>query len=279
MNTQVGTIPQQRANRVVGGIIVLACVPSAAILGFHGDPPRGLSHPTIYPTYTWFVLAGLVAAGLVLLFLPRAETLVAVCSSAALVLAAQLCGWGIYATKHWGAFYGTVGGYTDVGLMPMRLLAAGLGVAMGLTVFACLIVVFRGRPTTPARPIWVGTVTVVLGLAVATTIPFLAADARFGWQITELGAFFLIFAGPFGMGVALSGLLSRSAAAGALAAVVLSSLLIIDYLAEEPKLSRPIWIAVGAAAICALLQFVADRKDARSPGPSADAGDGLPTRV
>ncbi|MEX0753609.1 MAG: hypothetical protein WD556_00630 [Actinomycetota bacterium] len=115
-------------------------------------------------------------------------------------------------------------------------------------------------------------VTVALGLVVAAAIPFLTADARFGWQTTEIGGFFLVFGGPFAMGIVLSGWLSRPAALGALGTVMLSALLIIGYLADEPKFRRPFWIAVGAAGICALILLAEGRGATRSRAGAGGVG-------
>ena len=131
--------------------------------------------------------------------------------------AAQLAGLGMVSFRRWPAFAGSYGTVPDWGLV--RALAAVMAVICGIAAIACLaFVVRRGTPRRRAL-----LVAGPLGLMLVVVLPFLVP-----WAGADLGdrmAVVLMYGLPFGVALAVTGLLDFGPAFVVTAAVAVSGVL------------------------------------------------------
>jgi hypothetical protein len=192
------------------GLGIAGCLVIAAIAL---DGPRTqLAVDTIYPWWTWVLVAAGIACGLLLAVAPvgaRGACWSAVAAGVALVVSAQLAGTGIVAAKHWHPAFGMGGGYGDLAELERlaRVIAVAGLVAVVLAAWELLAagaVVRRLQPRSPA--------SLAVGLVVVAVFPLVViANARESTDLTSWGALGLIYAGPWGMGLVVSAWCDRTA--------------------------------------------------------------------
>jgi len=179
-----------------------------------------------YSPASW-VLAGLLGlAGVVLAILARGGRMawwgpVAVVGA---VMAAQLAGTGVVATKHWGTYFGYTGLYEH--LLALKMLA---GFAAGLSTVAVVVVVRRllASGCLAAAVGMTARCTAVVGggvLLVAMPVG-MGSGAPVNQDASSLLAYALTWSLPWAAAVMATGWMTRPAALAALAAVVVSILL------------------------------------------------------
>lgn len=181
------------------------------------------SGTTIYPAWTWLLVVAGLGAGAVAW---RDSTrLRHVGGGVALVAAMQLAGTGIVARKHWNPAFGMGGayggGYESLPtLQALSLLLAAAAVVGGL---AAGWLLWSSGAVPGEVPLAVRMVSLGAGLLVVIAMPLVVVAGPYGASdLTSWGALGLIYAGPWGAGVAASGWLSRPAALATLAAVAVS---------------------------------------------------------
>ncbi|HYN94949.1 MAG TPA: hypothetical protein VES42_13960 [Pilimelia sp.] len=213
----------------VAGVLVLLCAvaatASAAVPGHTALIDSGPRYGWNYLPAVWSLLAGLGAAGVVMLARPR---LARPAAAVAAVLAAQVAGHGVVAVRDW--FHANAAsGMAENNLATVVTFAAAVAVAA--TVAACVsVAVLWHEPATgwrallrPARPGYVAA-----GAALAAGLPLVAGAAFGDADLTSLGQAALMWSLPWGGGLAALGWLGPQAgrAAGlAIAGSVLSTLI------------------------------------------------------
>jgi hypothetical protein len=204
---------------ICASFATVAVALSIPVFPFDADGYR--SETTIYPIWVWaLVLSGFIGGAMSFVATPHA--LKATAASVAFVVAMPLAGSGIVARKHWdpsfghGGNYGT--GYDSLGqLQSMSILIAAAAIIGGAAALAQL----WSTGAFPAQADgWIRGVSICLGLAIVIALPVVIQN-RYGGaaDLTSWGSFGLIYAGPWGVAIAVSAWLDRPAASAALASV------------------------------------------------------------
>ena len=206
----------------VRGLALVGCaVLIGAVLSWPAVPLtrwRYASGQTIYPWWTWLLVAAVAAAGAVLVVAPDGPSGRRWRSGAAgvaLVAAAQLVGTGVVAARHWKPAQG-MGGYpgeTPILQALAALLAVTASVAVGVAVAQLVLDRVIGRNAPRAR-----SVLLVAGVAVTSLLPVLMLDGP-ERAVTTWGAVGLLYAGPWGLAIVASAWLEWVPATVVLAAV------------------------------------------------------------
>ncbi|GAB6985906.1 hypothetical protein JCM10369A_24300 [Nocardioides pyridinolyticus] len=206
----------------VRGLALVGCaVLIGAVLNWPSVPLtrwRYASGQTIYPWWTWLLVAAVAAAGAVLVVAPdgpAGRRWRSGAAGVALVAAAQLTGTGAVAARHWKPAQG-MGGYpgeTRVLQALAVLLAATALVAVGVAVAQLVLDRVIGRKAPRAR-----SVLLVAGVAVTSLLPLLMLDGH-ERAVTTWGAVGLLYAGPWGLAIVASAWLEWVPATVVLAAV------------------------------------------------------------
>jgi hypothetical protein len=247
--------------RVIGAAQFVCFAGSAAALTQPQVPftrdGRYLAGTTIYPWWTWALIAGGALAGLVALVAGvRAPVVRLAAGAAGFVAGAQLAGTGLVAHKHWEPAFGMGGGFGDYAHVDtykrLALLVAVLG---GLAAVAAIGQLWAaGAFDRRAGKAVVGAFMAVGIAVIVAAPPALMAGEGASAAPRLWGAMGLVYAGPWGMSVILAGWVSRPAAI-ALSVAVLGSVAavavgpqMVDLLANAPTTV----CAAIAAAIAAL---------------------------
>ena len=185
--------------------------------GFHAGA-------TIYPWWLWVIVALGVGSSLVSINSGWQNARVAPFSSGvALVSSAIVVGTGVVGRVHIEPAFGMGGGYGN--LPHLQLGAVLMAVGGGIAAALAIVQLVARRQLPASAPGSVRSTCVVIGAALIALLPFavalIDADAR---DLTSWGAIGLIYAGPWGVSVALSGWLTRPAALGILTGVTLAML-------------------------------------------------------
>lgn len=206
----------------VRGLALVACaVLLGAILSWPAVPLtrwRYASGQTIYPWWTWLLVAAVAAAGAILVVAPEGalgRRWRSGAAAVALVAAAQLAGTGSVAARHWKPAQG-MGGYpgeTRILQALAVLLAATALVAVGLAVTQLVLDRVVGRAAPVVRSLLLGA-----GVAVTGLLPLLMVDGP-ERATTTWGAAGLLYAGPWGLAIVASAWLEWVPATVLLAAV------------------------------------------------------------
>ncbi len=203
---------------------------SLPIFPFDSDGYR--SGTTIYPVGIWALVLGGLAAGLgsVALSVQESPRLRSVVASVALVCSLQLAGTGIVARKHWRPAFGVGGdygnGYDSLGqLQSMSVLIAAAGF---IGAAAAAIQLVQTRAVCRQSDVRLRWLCVIAGLAVIAALPLVIKNGAYNASdLTSWGAVGLIYAGPWGVVVMLTGWLTRPSAVAALLSVTASMLLAV----------------------------------------------------
>jgi hypothetical protein len=207
------------AATVCASSVVLAGALSTPVFPFDGYDYR--SETTIYPFWVW-VLVGACFLGGFGCLVARRSAARAAAAAIALTAALPLAGTGVVARRHWdpsfghGGSYGT--GYTSLGaLQTMSAVMAAAAIVAGLAALAQLHVL-GALPAHVGG--WARPLSVCVGLAVVAALPLAVRDGGYvDADLTSWGILGLIYAGPWGVSIALSGWLRLPAAAASLLAV------------------------------------------------------------
>lgn len=215
------------------------CVP---VVPFDADGYR--SGTTIYPAWTWVLVLGGLVAG-VATVAARRSGVRAAAAGISLVAAMQLVGTGVVAFKHWKPAFGMGGGYGEGyesldTLRSMAILLASAALIGGVAAASQLRSV---RAFTTATRVGVRLGSAVAGLALVVALPLVISVGDYGaGDLTSWGAIGLIYAGPWGAALLVTGWLERTAAVGVLVAVGASVVLAMagpqmtDLLWPDPRL-------------------------------------------
>ena len=200
-------------------LLTAACFAAAAVVlvlrapGGRGGPPG-----TLYPWWTWVVVAAGVAVALAPVLAPARRHVVSAAPAAALVLGLHVAGTGIVAWKHWRPVSGMTG--VGTGYLP-ELKAAALGMAvagLAAAVLSALPLLRQGGGGGGRLR------CALVGVAVLVLVPVgLGASHADLRDLTSLGAVGLVYAGPWATGLFAAAVLHRDAAQGALLAVTLTA--------------------------------------------------------
>lgn len=212
---------------VVAGVVVTGCAvvagSAAAVPGWLSGAGGRLQVEWNYLWVFWPLVLGLAVAGVMVAARPRGGRRAA---AVAAVLAAQVCGHGIVAVRDWFNRAGASGGMRQSELALVVGFAAVVAVCAAVATCVCAAVLWR-EPATgwrglrSKRPGYV-----LVGLVVVVGLP-MALAFGFGFTaVTMIGQFALTFSLPWGVGLAAAGWLDRRERVAALAAVVLSALLV-----------------------------------------------------
>jgi hypothetical protein len=182
-------------------------------------------------------------------------------------LSAQLAGVGCVATRRWPLYWGccAVRGVEHESLMTRLALLMGLGCA-AVAVSCLLLLVQEGllewqRGTAVLAPAVALGVLEAIPWIMATSTPYVSGD------VSDLGAAFLTYSGPFAAALVVSAFMSRGPALVVIGAVVASAVI---GTAGRPFLDTVLpyqharWFAVGAAVTVGVVRFLAPR-----PRPAA----------
>lgn len=167
---------------------------------------------TIYPWWTWMVVAAIGGAGAVLLLAPAGAAdrpLRAGAAGVALVLGGELAGTGIVAARHWQPAQG-MGGYPGE-TATLERLAVLVAVTGLVTAAAAVLQLVSDRAFARPASVPQAVVTAAVGVGIIAVLPILMLEGQ-GRELTSWGAAGLIYAGPWGLAVATSAWLEQTAA-------------------------------------------------------------------
>lgn len=241
------------ASRWVSIILLGCCLAGLALMSVRSDGTPPSRPGTIYDAARFTVLAALAAAGVGLL-LARSAPAVRAWSAAGAVLAGQLVGTGVVATKQWRPYSGMTGLAAE-NLGVLRACAAALAVVAAVALAACVISLRASGAVT--RP---GDHRLRAGRAWGSLVPvgvpvLLGFGSAETFDVTSLGAYGLLFALPWGMSLAATDRLTDTAARAAAAAVGLSAVVSLLALTWQTKIqisnpyAGPLLAAVAAGAV------------------------------
>ncbi len=254
-----------RGLAVVGGFVV-------AGVALAGPLPAGYLHGSIYPWWTWALVAAGAVAGMVLTVAPdsaRGALLRAAAAGVALVVGAELVGTGVVARKHWHPASG-IASYGAGQLPEVERLAVQIAVAAGVATLAAAWQLLATRDLGLLHRSSAWRAQVAFGVALLALLPVaLAASEVGGPRLTTWGAAGLVYAGPWGVAVVASAWTSRPAAAALLETVLVCAGLaalgpqMVDVFAP----SAEAWFVGVAPAVLVLIMLVVTRLDARVDQP------------
>lgn len=215
---------------------------------------------TIYPWWVWAILAVGIVTSLVSINPGWGNAAIAPFSSGvALVSSGVLVGIGVVGRVHMQPAFGMGGGYGNLSHLQLGAMLMALG---GLTAACLAILQLVVRRQLPVKvPGSVRLSCVVIGAALVALLPFAVAliDPDAG-DLTSWGAIGLIYAGPWGVAVALSAWLVRPAALGVLTAVTVAMLAAVagpqmtDLIHQESRGIFALCLAAPLVAIAVRLQ-------------------------
>lgn len=245
----------------MGGLFLLGC--GVAVFVCLKPGSGGLGN-TIYPwsAYVMALAIALCGVAIVVGSHATAETLLGPAAAVAFASAMQLGGLGAVAVKHWQPAFGMGGGYGNVhDLVHRAWVIVGLSIAAGLV---ALLILAVGRAFTSDVPVGVRWACNVAGVLTMAVMPLLVGvGSSQNRDATSLGAYALIFALPWGIGLLLAGWLRRSASLWLIGAVFVSALLALSKAWMVDLIfwrAQPIFlVAVGISAVLFVLRLNADR--------------------
>lgn len=240
----------------VRGLALVGCaVLIGAVLSWPAVPLTRwhyASGQTIYPWWTWLLVAAVAAAGAVVVVAPdgvAGRRWRSGAAGVALVAATQLVGTGVVAARHWRPAQG-MGGYpgeTRILQALAVLLAVVALIAVGVAVAQLALDRVIGRRAPAAR-----SALLVAGVAVTSLLPALMLDGQ-DRAVTMWGAAGLLYAGPWGLAIVATAWLEWLPATIVLAAVAgCASLAAVGPHMSELLLAddaRPATVALVAGAL------------------------------
>jgi hypothetical protein len=205
---------------LVGGAFVVVCAVTSALamelpnwlVETYAPRPDWSYSPAMWP-----LLVALTAAGVVVMTKHRWSRPAAVVAA---IMAAQVAGGGLTATRNWFGVFG-LGGLDKPSLVSFVSYAVVVSLAAGAAAMTATALVWR-EPTAgllPARPWYVAA-----GLAVVVLLPMAWEALRGNWQLTastHISA--LMYSLPLGVGLAAAGWLRGRTGKAALVTVVVSA--------------------------------------------------------
>jgi len=205
-------VSRATAPRLAGCVVILAAAFAAAAAAVPGRLGLPGSSSAI-----WALAAALAVAGLVLVVRPLFVRPVAVVIA---ILGGQLAGHGLVAVRDWFNINGAVG-IASHDLATVVTFAAGM--AVGGAVATCVGVGLSWRDgLARPRPWWV-----VAGVLVTVALPPMVGVTIGDSDLTTLGQVALMYAIPWGAGLAVTGWLDGPASTAARTAVVGSVLIVV----------------------------------------------------
>ncbi|MBO4206904.1 hypothetical protein [Micromonospora echinofusca] len=246
--------PQRRPGRVAALGLAAAVLAGCYLIGsaflVRGQTGVPGHSGTFYDPSRWLLLAALAGAGVaVATTRTRAHAAAAAVVGAATAL--QLATTGVYAVKHWRPFSGSAGyGHANlVEVVGYAKLVTGTGAVLLLLCLAGAwhFGAFSRAPGSGDRMLALG-----LGTFVAVTLPTaLGVGDGEKMDLTSLGAFALVYALPWGLGLAVTGWLHRAAALAAAGTVLGSAVacLVFHRMTWPANPVIGMSIAVAAAAV------------------------------
>ncbi|MDG4825650.1 hypothetical protein O7635_27710 [Asanoa sp. WMMD1127] len=219
----VAVAPARVTTAAAGGLVLVCALAASAAAAVPGRNERanglGTEYGWNYPFTVWPMLACLAAAGLVIAW--RRPGWARPAAVVAAIVGAQVAGFGVVAVRDWF----NVNGAWSMGqhnLATVVTFAAGVAVCGAVATCVAVGVVWREPDDwRPGRPAQVG-----LGAVVAVGLPLELGLAFGDPDITSLGQYALTYSLPWGVALAATGWLDRTAALAARATVAGSAVLV-----------------------------------------------------
>lgn len=256
--------------RLVGAWAVLAGAFSVWVVATDGQGHLGgawLSDgPTIYGPLQVLLAVALAASALVVMVWRGPATPGAALAVAGLC-AAVLAGTGVVSARRWPLYWGCCSDASITRPDLVRSLALMMAVACAVAAVACLAILVRSSADRP--PVSLTAPAVLSGLAVAILGPLLVVEGR-STDTRDLIAWSLMYAGPLGTALVISGFLPRSTAlvlAGSVLLCAAAAVMGDSFLETRQPWGAARPLVLACAAVVLLTRFVPSRDTQPRPQP------------
>lgn len=247
---------------VVGVVVTVAAIGAFIILSIQSTAELHIStYHSLYTKFDWALAAALLVSGIGLLVgtAVALRPLAYLAVSAGLVFAAQLGGAGAVAHHRWKGWFGP--GQPGYGhLDELKLLSLALG-SLGLLALVLLVwYLYRHDAFTPTVHPSARIALLATGAAVAVAVPWLLAIDDSVVTAKTYAGFAVLFSVTWGAGIAAVGWLDRWAAAGALGAVLGSSLVasVTDHILSVGSPGLAFGVAAVLTFVAAIVRLVGE---------------------